>query len=87
MRKISREIKIGRIIFLPTDRSIKNIDKQILKSIKKLKDFYNISISNINIELVYSRKELNKKMDKFLDEKLKLGIRYGRQLRVSEPWT
>jgi len=69
MKKIYKEIqvnkiKIGRIVFLPDDYSVENINKHILKSIKKLKGFYDKNISNINIELVYSRKELNKKIKK-----------------------
>jgi len=67
MKKITKEInfdkkKLGKICFLPNDNSVRNIEKQVLKSIKKLKAFYNINVSNINIELVYSRKELNKKL-------------------------
>ncbi len=46
MRKTSKEIKfnkskIGEISFLPNDYYIKDINKQILKSVKKLKYFYN----------------------------------------------
>jgi len=69
MEKIYREIqfnkiKIGKIAFLPDDYSIKDVNKQIIKSIKKLQNFYNKNISNINIELIYSREELNKRMKK-----------------------
>lgn len=69
MRKISKELKfnktkIGKIYFLPDDHSTENINKQTSRSIKKLKDFYNINVSNINIELIYSRKELNKKIER-----------------------
>lgn len=69
MKKITKEIKIndnriGKIIFKPDDNSIHPICKKIIFAVQKLKKFYKTDIKDISFEIIYSRKEFNRKIRK-----------------------
>jgi hypothetical protein len=84
MEKISKEIivyknEIGKICFLPGDNYIKILENQIIRSVKKLSGFYSINIPYINIELIYSRKELNNKLKRKTPNWL-IGVNYKNKI-------
>lgn len=56
------KIKIGKITFRPNDHSIGWTEKLVLSNLKKLNRFYKIKNPEINLELIYSRKEFNVKI-------------------------
>lgn len=67
INKISKDIKIeknriGKIFFKSGDQSVNLIEKLVLSSFRKLNKFYKIDNIGINLRLLYSREEFDKKM-------------------------
>jgi len=88
--KISKDIKIGKdeigkIIFRPDDHSVNWIENLVLSNFKKLKKFYKINVSKINLELIYSRKEFNDKINRQTPRWM-VGITFKNKIYLLSPF-
>lgn len=64
--KIKKTIKGKniRFVFKETDKSAVKLEKHTITALKQLSKFYKIKPPKINIELIYSRKELDDKLNR-----------------------
>lgn len=64
MQKVKGKIQLNKeysfnIIHRPDDPSVNSLKDSIRTNLSKLEDFYNFTIIELNIELLYTRKEFN----------------------------